>query len=82
MKLYTPPVPARSPSTSRCARPAAASTRSPSTSPSTSSPDGASYLDVSPRGYVPLLQLDDGSRHTEAASLLQWVRRTSTRAGR
>jgi glutathione S-transferase len=36
-------------------------------------PDGASYLDVSPRGYVPLLQLDDGSRHTEAASLLQWV---------
>ena len=36
-------------------------------------PDGASYLDVSPRGYVPLLQLDDGSRHTEAASLLQYV---------
>ncbi|KJK21296.1 glutathione S-transferase [Burkholderiaceae bacterium 16] len=28
---------------------------------------------VSPRGYVPLLQLDDGSRHTEAASLLQYV---------
>ena len=36
-------------------------------------PDGSSYLDVSPRGYVPLLQLDDGSRHTEAASLLQYV---------
>ena len=35
--------------------------------------DGSSYLDVSPRGYVPLLQLDDGSRHTEAASLLQYV---------
>jgi len=36
-------------------------------------PDGASYLDVSPRGYVPLLELDDGTRHTEAASLLQYV---------
>jgi glutathione S-transferase len=35
--------------------------------------DGASYFDISPRGYVPLLQLDDGSRHTEAASLLQYV---------
>jgi len=35
--------------------------------------DGANYYDISPRGYVPLLQLDDGSRHTEAASLLQHV---------
>jgi glutathione S-transferase len=35
--------------------------------------DGASYFGISPRGYVPLLHLDDGSRHTEAASLLQYV---------
>jgi glutathione S-transferase len=35
--------------------------------------DGANYFDISPRGYVPLLELDDGSRHTEAASLLQYV---------
>ncbi len=35
--------------------------------------DGTSYHDISPRGYVPLLQLDDGSRHTEVASLLQYV---------
>ncbi|MDP1899478.1 MAG: glutathione transferase GstA [Rubrivivax sp.] len=35
--------------------------------------DGSSYFDVAPRGYVPLLALDDGSRHTEAASLLQYV---------
>lgn len=35
--------------------------------------DGASYLDVSPRGYVPLLELDDGTRHSEAAALLQYV---------
>lgn len=35
--------------------------------------DGADYLAVSPRGYVPLLQLDDGSRHTEVAALLQYV---------
>jgi glutathione S-transferase len=36
-------------------------------------PDGSSYLDISPRRYVPLLELDDGTRHTEAASLLQHV---------
>lgn len=35
--------------------------------------DGTDYRDISPRGYVPLLQLDDGSRHTEVASLLQYV---------
>ena len=31
------------------------------------------FYDISPRGYVPLLELNDGSRHTEAASLLQYV---------
>ena len=36
-------------------------------------PDGADFHAISPRGYVPLLQLDNGSRHTEAASLLQYV---------
>lgn len=35
--------------------------------------DGANYYGISPRGYVPLLQLDDGSRHTEVASLLQYI---------
>lgn len=35
--------------------------------------DGSDYRQVSPRGYVPLLELDDGSRHTEAAALLQYV---------
>lgn len=35
--------------------------------------DGADYFAISPRGYLPLLELDDGSRHTEAASLLQYV---------
>jgi glutathione S-transferase len=34
---------------------------------------GADYRAISPRGYVPLLELDDGSRHTEAAALLQYV---------
>ena len=34
---------------------------------------GASYLDISPRGYVPLLELADQSRHTEGAALLQYV---------
>ena len=35
--------------------------------------DGADYFAVSPRGYVPLLELADGSRHTEGAALLQYV---------
>ena len=35
--------------------------------------DGADFYAISPRGYVPLLQLDDGSRHSEVASLLQYV---------
>jgi glutathione S-transferase len=35
--------------------------------------DGGNYFDIAPRGYVPVLEFDDGSRHTEAASLLQHV---------
>lgn len=35
--------------------------------------DGSNYYDISPRGYVPLLQFDDGSRHTEVAALLQHI---------
>jgi glutathione S-transferase len=35
--------------------------------------DGADFRGISKRGYVPLLELDDGSRHTETASLLQYV---------
>jgi glutathione S-transferase len=35
--------------------------------------DGGDYFQVSPRGYVPLLELADGSRHTEVAALLQHV---------
>jgi len=36
-------------------------------------PDGSNYHDISPRGYVPLLEFDDGSRHTEVGALLQYV---------
>ena len=35
--------------------------------------EGTDFHAISPRGYVPLLQLDDGSCHTEVASLLQYV---------
>ena len=35
--------------------------------------DGADFAAVNPRGYVPVLELDDGSRHTEVAALLQYI---------
>jgi glutathione S-transferase len=35
--------------------------------------DGSDYRAMHPRGYVPLLELDDGSRHSEVAALLQYV---------
>lgn len=34
---------------------------------------GEDYMKISPRGYVPLIELEDGSRHTEAGALLQYV---------
>ncbi|MDB5871141.1 MAG: glutathione transferase GstA [Ramlibacter sp.] len=34
---------------------------------------GADYFAINPRGYVPLLELGDGSRHTEVVALLQYV---------
>jgi glutathione S-transferase len=43
--------------------------------------DGGDYFAISPRGYVPLLELDDGSRHTEAAALLQYVAETAPHQG-
>ena len=36
-------------------------------------PDGRDFYPVSPNGYVPVLELDDGSRLTEAAVILQYV---------
>ncbi|KEA63113.1 Glutathione S-transferase [Marinobacterium lacunae] len=42
-------------------------------------PDGASYLDINPKGQVPALVLDDGTVLTEAAVILQYV---ADKAGR
>jgi glutathione S-transferase len=36
-------------------------------------PAAQGFRDINPRGYVPVLELDDGSRLTEAAALLQYV---------
>ncbi|MFM0375129.1 glutathione transferase GstA [Paraburkholderia aspalathi] len=35
--------------------------------------NGDDYYAISPRGYVPLVEFDDGSRHTEGAALLQYI---------
>lgn len=36
-------------------------------------PTAPEFRKINPRAYVPVLELDDGSRHTEAAALLQYV---------
>jgi len=35
--------------------------------------DGADYYAINPKGYVPLLELDDGSRLSEVAVILQYI---------
>lgn len=35
--------------------------------------DGSDFYAISPRGYVPLLEFADGSRHSEGSALLQHV---------
>ena len=36
-------------------------------------PDGSDFRAINPKGYVPLLELDDGSRLTEAGVILQYL---------
>jgi glutathione S-transferase len=35
--------------------------------------DGTDYYTINPKGYVPLLELDDGSRLSEVAVILQYI---------
>jgi glutathione S-transferase len=35
--------------------------------------DGTDYYTINPKGYVPLLELDDGTRMAEAAVILQYI---------
>ena len=35
--------------------------------------DGSDYRQINPRGYVPLLELEDGERFTEASALVQII---------
>jgi glutathione S-transferase len=43
--------------------------------------DGSDFRAVNPRGYVPVLELEDGSRHTEVAALLQHVADSAPASG-
>jgi glutathione S-transferase len=36
-------------------------------------PDGSDFRAINPKGYVPLLELDDGTRISEASVILQYV---------
>jgi len=35
--------------------------------------DGTDYYTLNPKGYVPLLEFDDGSRLTEGPAIVQWI---------
>src|SRR5215203_3529139 len=35
--------------------------------------DGTDYYTINPKGYVPLLELDDGSRLTEGPAIVQYI---------
>ena len=44
-------------------------------------PDGSDYRRVNPRGYVPLLELDDGTRLSEASVLVQYLADQAPQSG-
>jgi glutathione S-transferase len=36
-------------------------------------PDGTDYYTINPKGYVPLLEFDDGTRLAEGPAIVQWI---------
>ena len=73
MKLYYSPAPARSRRTSRSTKPACRSTTVKVDLRTHKLADGTDYYTINPKGYVPLLELDDGERLSEVAVILQYI---------
>lgn len=44
-------------------------------------PDGSDYLAINPKGYVPLLELDDGQRLSEGPAIVQYIADQKPAAG-
>jgi glutathione S-transferase len=66
-------VPARCPRTSRCTRPVWRSTAVKAPTKTHKLDDGTDYYSINPLGYVPLLELDDGTRLREGPAIVQYI---------
>ena len=64
---------ARSPRTSRCPKSACRTTSRWVDLKKHVLADGTDYYTINPKGYVPLLELDDGTRLSEVAVILQYI---------
>ncbi len=73
MKLYYSPPSARSPRTSRSSRAACPTAIAKVDLRKHTLEDGSDYYAINPKGYVPILELDDGTLLAEGVVILQYI---------